>query len=285
MRHPFCRVLTTFAAVLPLGLVACATSTAPNFGPIVRVVTYNIGDVGGAPPAEAELRKVLEAKQPQDVVFLQEASDHSIVANLAVRSDLFDGQAEIHHVPSLRLAILTNLRTGECGSEALRGTARGYGWAWCEAIVESEKVLLVAVHLPAIEKDRDDRGFADTEGAGTFSLLMREWLLSNPRSAAADHLVRFLSHFPHHSLIVGGDFNTVPYMKTIRIMEKQLRDVLRGTDDFLTGSYWKVTAPPLPRVDFIFVSEHLSLLDSGVTQMKAGDHYPVWATLQLPACR
>jgi endonuclease/exonuclease/phosphatase (EEP) superfamily protein YafD len=78
-------------------------------------------------------------------------------------------------------------------------------------------------------------------------------------------------------VIVGGDFNTVPYSKAIRRMGTVFEDALWHTPDYLTGSYIKSTLPVDPRLDFLFYSKDLECLGASVVRRSAGDHYPVRA--------
>ena len=85
------------------------------------------------------------------------------------------------------------------------------------------------------------------------------------------------------SVVVAGDFNTVPFTKTIRFMNRHYDDALLGSGDYLTGTYRRVGGAILPRVDFIFHSTALSVVEARVIQERAGDHYPVYAELVFSA--
>ena len=82
-------------------------------------------------------------------------------------------------------------------------------------------------------------------------------------------------------VIIGGDFNTVPFSKAIRKMGKIYDDALWPSVDYLTGSYNKLSLPIKPRIDYIFHSPDLKRITASVIKESAGDHYPVRAVFDL----
>jgi len=82
-------------------------------------------------------------------------------------------------------------------------------------------------------------------------------------------------------VIIGGDFNTVPFSKAIRKMGKIYDDALWPSFDYLTGSYNKFSLPIKPRIDYIFHSPGLKCNTASVIKESAGDHYPIRAVFDL----
>lgn len=140
-------------------------------------------------------------------------------------------------------------------------------------------IRVVSVHLDPIPKNRDHAGFVGT--SSMIAQLVGEILLPTTRSAMAKEIMSWVANHRWPNVIIGGDFNTVPYSTAIRRMNRHYTDTLRGTRDYLRGTYWKVSGGPLPRVDFIFHSDEFQTINSRVIQIKAGDHYPVRAELVL----
>jgi endonuclease/exonuclease/phosphatase (EEP) superfamily protein YafD len=139
----------------------------------------------------------------------------------------------------------------------------------------------VAVHLRHIPKARNEQGFVQTGGGSMAGTLFREAVFPTVRSRAAHSITEWLSTWPVRRAIVAGDFNTVPFTRTIRRMNRRYEEALCGTGGYLSGTYWKVEGSILPRVDFIFHSEELDRRRAFVIEEKAGDHYPVYAEFNL----
>ena len=100
------------------------------------------------------------------------------------------------------------------------------------------------------------------------------------RSRSVDELLAWVSTRPHKDVIIGGDFNTVPFSKSIRAMGKVYKDAMQSSTDYLTGTYKKSSLPVEPRIDFIFHSGNIRCREASVARDSAGDHYPVRAVLE-----
>lgn len=71
-------------------------------------------------------------------------------------------------------------------------------------------------------------------------------------------------------VMVAGDFNTVPGARTIRHIEGLFQDVLWPGTGYLTGTYHKIAFPVAPRIDYIFVSDQLTVDHARVVRQSAG---------------
>jgi endonuclease/exonuclease/phosphatase family metal-dependent hydrolase len=86
---------------------------------------------------------------------------------------------------------------------------------------------------------------------------------------------------PDH-VVLGGDFNTIPFSKTVRQLCPGFDDVLWPSLDYFKGTYTKLDFPIAPRIDFLFVSADLRRKNARVIPKSPGDHFPVWADILIP---
>jgi len=138
----------------------------------------------------------------------------------------------------------------------------------------------ISVHLDPILKKRDAAGFATF----WFSLAGLAWdmVVPNRRSLAVAEMRRWLRQYEKGPIVLGGDFNTIPLTAAIRRMGLKYTDALLGSGQYFVGTYWKISSPIRPRVDFIFHSRQITVLDAAVLPISTGDHLPVTATIALP---
>jgi endonuclease/exonuclease/phosphatase family metal-dependent hydrolase len=72
-------------------------------------------------------------------------------------------------------------------------------------------------------------------------------------------------------VIIGGDFNTVPFSRAIRSMGRRYEDALWPSVDYFTGTYSMVKFPFKPRIDYIFHSGGMRVMAAGVIRDGGGD--------------
>jgi endonuclease/exonuclease/phosphatase (EEP) superfamily protein YafD len=96
-----------------------------------------------------------------------------------------------------------------------------------------------------------------------------------------ENLLRWLHSERVKKMIVAGDFNTFPYSKAVRRMNKALDDSLWQSLDYLSATYPKIAFPIKPRIDYIFHSSGLACQSARVIKDSAGDHYPVLAVFDV----
>ena len=131
-------------------------------------------------------------------------------------------------------------------------------------------------------KKRDNHGVVSFTGREIFEILRGEVFTDTNRTVSARVLVGALGTAAvSMPVIIGGDFNTVPGSRTIRQMTDHFKDALWPTLSYFIGTYHKVSFPVNPRIDYIFVSDGVAVLDAQVIKKSAGDHYPVKATMRL----
>jgi endonuclease/exonuclease/phosphatase family metal-dependent hydrolase len=261
-------------------LLSCASFGPPADGQSFTIVSYNIGDVTGSPADPGAVARALSEAGWADIYAFQEVWSHAHLDELK-RALRAAGAPRYHveYVRMMRLALFSRWPLEEC--RALRPDAMRwrYGAMRCVTAVRGHELAVVNVHLEPIPKRRDEGGFVRLRFGSAAATMMRETLGSNPRSRGAHAIIRWLSTWNAEYTVVAGDLNTVPFTRAIHRMNRVYDDALRGSGDYLTGSYWKVDSPVLPRVDFVFHSADLHPAAAAVIRRRASDHYPVWAEL------
>lgn len=272
--------ITITVIILILGSCTSAPDTADTS--VARVVTYNVGDVIGVPPTTGSVMKVLANAPWADVYVFQEVWDYEHLNRLYKALNVASGREyEVSYSRAMRLAVFSVAALRECRAYH-PGEVRGsYGTLLCRTSVGERELAVAGLHLPPLDKERGTAGNAKLGVVSATRTLFSETFFSNMRSRYARRIHRWLSTWDTETLVVAGDFNTVPFTKTIRYMNRHYNDVLAGSGDYLSGTYWRVGGAILPRVDFIFHSADLSVADAQVIREKAGDHFPVYAELQF----
>ena len=280
---------------------AAAPAAAPTHRAL-RVVTYNVGGAVSGPTPPGLVGGVLAGTSRADIYVLQEIWSREHLSGIA--EVLEAGEApggagkrgstpafDIAYAPSLRIGILSAVPLSDCRVLHPRGASWKYGAFRCEVAVspwaavaarhDAPALAVVGVHLDPIDKERTEAGLARMGFVRSAWAVLREALTSTSRSRAAREIESWLSSWDDERVIVAGDFNTVPFTRTIRHMNRHFEEALRGTGDYLDGTYWKVDGRILPRIDFIFYSGALERLDASIIETQAGDHYPVEAEFLL----
>lgn len=152
------------------------------------------------------------------------------------------------------------------------------GAAAVQSVAAGRSVVLCNVHLPPVEKTRDDEGYVRVGVGELARILYRELAGETERSRGVDALVDGLRSVPSDAVVVGGDFNTVFLAKAIRSMRKQFFDSVQSTPSFFRRSYSKIRTILPARVDYLFYRDSLAVEYSTIVHRTAGDHYPVVAT-------
>jgi endonuclease/exonuclease/phosphatase family metal-dependent hydrolase len=138
------------------------------------------------------------------------------------------------------------------------------------------------VHLDQIpSKRRLKNGYVEQTVEHTARQLKTEILDDTVRSCSIQELIAWVHGKEPQAVIIGGDFNTIPFSKAVRTMNATFDDALWPSKDYFTGTYFKIKSPLLPRVDYIFHSADLCVSNPGVIRISPGDHYPVRATFHI----
>lgn len=247
----------------------------------LRVVTYNIGDLNGQRPTAEDLVKVIKNKGVPDLILLQEVEDERQAATLSRALGLSHYVYAKSKEKESDLAIISRNALFRSDALSFKASNERHPVLVAELEVGGRKVLVCSVHFDRIEAVKINQDRVEVSLVTALRLLKEEVFDDTVRSRSAEELMMYITSRQYKNVIVGGDFNTVPYSKTIRIMEKGLNDALGSTSDYLTGSYRKSSLPVEPRVDFLFHSQNMESREASIIRETAGDHYPVRAVLEL----
>jgi len=243
----------------------------------LAVMTFNVGTFNSQRPDMGLVRRLIAEMGTPEVLLLQEVPGKKqavfLADNLKFQSCVFeyypsgkDGLAVISKHP------LKKLKTFYFG---------GYASLAAEADIEGEKVLLLSVHLERVKGVRVTETAVELPWKAAFKLFENEISQKTPRSRAVDEILSWISLQPYKNIIIAGDFNTIPFSKTIRKIDSKFKDSLWPGLDYLAGSYNKLSLPIEPRIDYIFHSPGLKRITASVIKESAGDHYPVRAVFDL----
>jgi endonuclease/exonuclease/phosphatase (EEP) superfamily protein YafD len=242
--------------------------------PRLRVMTYNIG---GLFANRAQLLALISANQP-DLVMLQEVHLRQVrwfarhlqlpYWRFAQYQSSQGGVAMLSRWPLGAAQVLT-FHHGRQGKVALAAPVFGSAaplWA-CS-------VHLEAPHLYEFGASVWQRG----------AFLWSEVFASTPRYQQVQELRAWLRQLPADAWIIGGDFNSVPFSRADRYLSEDFDDVLLQRPwRYLTGTYWQLkNAPVKPRIDFVYYSPRLRVVEAQVLQHKVSDHFPILAIFATP---
>lgn len=247
----------------------------------LSVMTYNVGTLHGTKVAFGEIVKAVKEGGAPDLLLLQEIPNEEMVVGIARSLGLgYHVYASYRaHGKGYGLAIVSSRPLFNPEMHYLNP----YGHA---ALIAEMKqgaglVLVCSVHLERVRSLKKEKDGFQMSWKEALNLLRREMTGETPRSGAVEELVALLNAHGTERVIVGGDFNTVPFSTAIRKMGKSYEDALWLRTGYLTASYKKVSFPIKPRIDYIFYSGEMSCRSASVIKQGGGDHYPVRAVLDI----
>ncbi len=248
------------------------------------VMTCNVGDVNRHEFPLAATTDQITAEGKPDILFLQEMPGGKPGAALEAALAYPYGRRVTRPLGKMAgLMVLSVYPIKDTREYQLPTHGKGAG-ALCTVMdIGSKIVTACSVHLDEVTpKKRDNRGVVSFTGREIFEILKGEVITDTNRTDSANALVGVLGRAAvSMPVILGGDFNTVPGSRTIRQMTDHFKDALWPTLSYFTGTYHKIAFPVNPRIDYIFVSDGVTVLDAQVIKKSAGDHYPVKATMRL----
>jgi endonuclease/exonuclease/phosphatase (EEP) superfamily protein YafD len=245
----------------------------------LRVMTYNVA--GMFVPDRVPLT-LMRSHRP-DLVLLQEARNTSHIMELgqalglsywhfAPYSKERGGVAILSRWPlgPIQLLFWDNSPQGKVALAAYVNSPVGHFWA-CSVHLDNP---LTTSHPSLLQK---------------ILFLWQEFFTTTLRTRQAQELSAWLLGLGGEGIILGGDFNSLPFAGADRHLRRYFLDALSiSQQQYFTGTFWGPPHTPiLPRIDFIYYSPHWEVVDAQVIQQKASDHFPVLALLspavQAPA--
>lgn len=288
MNAIFSSIARCLAAAVLLTLPWTPAAASPSAAAPITVATYNLrynnpGDGPNAWPARKEMVKALIRYHAFDIVGTQEGLADQ-VADLA-RMEEFDHvgvgrddgkHAGEHSAIFFRKSRFTLLDKGDFWlSETPERPSLGWDATCCNRLVSWARLR---------ERDSGRALFV-------FSLHFdHEGVVA--RRASADLVLRKVAEIARGApAIVVGDFNSTPDTPQMQAMAKAMRDAYRATQAppyGPAGTYngFRLDAPLLERIDYIFVDRQVEVLDYAVLtdaldRRYPSDHHPVVARVVL----
>ena len=250
----------------------------------LEVMTCNIGNLKGHQSLARE--KVVDYFKlcgVPDVLFLQEVLSEN-------EAEYFSKKLGLNYFVFLNdfkgtygIAILSKTPLTNHDRIYFKASQRGGGAHAADVMVghnlkgTSKKVRVVNVHLDSIEPLVIVDGKVEVTWSSILLFVKNEIFGDSVRSRSARELVQWLAEKGVDNIILGGDFNSVPFSKAIRIVGSRFDDVLWPSLKYLSGTYKRLDFPVAPRIDFLFLSSDLHCRQANVISRSSGDHFPVRA--------
>lgn len=248
----------------------------------LEVMTCNIGDL----KAQQRLKRgkvvdFFKRYDIPDVLFLQEVGNEK-------DAEYFSKKLGLKYYVFLRdfkgtygIAILSKTPLLNHDQIYFKASRRGGGAHAAEVMVGQEKVQVVNVHLDSVDPITIVGGKVEVNLRSVVWFIKNEILGDSVRSRSARELVQWLGEKKADHVILGGDFNSVPFSKAIRIIGSRFDDVMWPSLKYLSGTYKRLNFPVSPRIDFLFLSSNLRCRNALVLPFSPGDHFPVRALVEI----
>jgi len=268
-----------------LGLMALEDSNVTTTGPSLSVMTYNVGDIGTPLPSLENIVETIRKSGTPDVLFLQEAPSASAAAFLARQL----GMSSHIYFPYKETSGMAILAHGQLLNPQIlyfKASKMDRGAILAEMTFEGKPLALCSVHMDHISSViTASQKILRVPWKKGLSLIEQELVNETTRTRSTKELLSWPALQRYERVIIGGDFNTIPFSKTIRLMNGRFKDALWPSLEYFKGSYKKTTLPVAPRIDFIFASRGILALEASVGRETAGDHYPVRARFVMEGKR
>lgn len=255
-----------------------ALGPKPPADQTLSILTYNIGNYGFPTPKTEQVADIIRWNVVPDinVIFVQDASWNVKMKDLAESLGFTYFISGRKMSPLSHLGILSNIPLHNPDTIIFPSKSQRPG-ALCAKIHISDKtVLLCTVHLESMS-----RIIRKNKGHSLPRLMFNELFRNTSRSQSIDKLLTWIETKQYDAIIVGGDFNTFLFSKTIRAMTARFEDALWPSPDYFYGTYTRFDFPIKPRIDYIFHSPDVKCLEAEIIPITAGDHYPIRAVFDL----
>ncbi|SFF84393.1 Metal-dependent hydrolase, endonuclease/exonuclease/phosphatase family [Planifilum fulgidum] len=275
------KLLRGWLMVAVLGMLpafgAEAGDAVPPKGRAVKVLTYNIAH-GVGHDGRLDLDRIAGVirRSGADVVALQEVDKH-----WDARSDFVDQAAALGEKLNMRVrfAPIYSLDPPEPGKPR-----REYGLA----ILSRYPITRFKNHeLSRISSLEPEKGVQKLPGfpEAVINLHGRKihlfnthlsWLDPEVRLLEAEEMLEIMGS-ARHPVVLAGDMNALPDAPEIDRLREVLTDTFEAAGE---GDGYTFPVPdPVRRIDYIFASPDIRVLDSRVIEGEGSDHYAVLSTL------
>ncbi|TRZ87713.1 MAG: hypothetical protein D4R88_09050 [Methanosarcinales archaeon] len=254
-------------------------------GPGFTVLTCNIGieNCGSVPPKKLEeiSQWVLDVGRP-DILLLQEFMGGVEVEDLAARLGYRYCVSGRYLSSRTAQVILSDFPLSEADDLDFNSYNKGDAAVSAVAEVYGKRVLVCTLHLTTLRPKLDQDGNGSYTLKSLFKVTADEIFGETEHLQSTRRLLTWLKGKNWDAAVVGGDFNTVFLAKSIRLMTDAFDDALWPSMEYFHGTKTsKSGLPIIPRIDYIFHTEQLSVKSAAVLPQHIGDHLPVMAEIRI----
>ena len=267
---------------LVLGLIAgCAVvafcgTKSDSGGLQLTVVTYNAGTLSGERQSPNDVVDAVGKKGRPGLVLLQEVPDEAFLLRVGEDLGLSYHAFGVYRVNGKGYGLGILSRSALANPEMRWLKPCGHAVLTAQMVVGKRRLVVCSVHLERVRAAAQKKNGFELSWANAFRILKTELMSDTPRSIAVEKILNLEELNGSEEVIIGGDFNTVPFSTAVRLMGQRYRDALWPTLDYFTGTYTKVNFPVTPRIDYLFCSGGVKVRSAEVIRKSEGDHYPVW---------
>jgi endonuclease/exonuclease/phosphatase family metal-dependent hydrolase len=273
----FCALIIGFSAITRF--VSFNTPKVIKSNNLITLASYNLAKGSKLNKSDKnEFYDLLGKDFDHDVIFVQE-SNNNIVRQVKSRLQY----KEIVHFEGKNTLIITDHKILNSGPIDF-GT-RDNSAVWADISFNGKKVRLYSVHLASnnVTRIADDvrtgGELVEKETWGNVVTMMRRYNHSTKKRL--EQVEKILKHSStiDYPIVIGGDFNDVPQSYVYAQMTKGLLDAFTEKGNGM-GTSFNGSIPSL-RIDYLFVSDHFSVLNFNTRKEKYSDHYPIETELIL----
>lgn len=265
-------------------MAGCLTNGEVSLSPrsSFSVMTFNAGDFDRCPQA-AQIAQVVKTAGVPDIILFQELQEGLQTSELLARLKYpYHAAIPYRYIKGDSIAIFSRYPIEQTDKLYFRNS-RDRSAALCGVVrPNGTPVLICSVHLDEIQsKHRQKNGYVNQSFSQSCDQIKTETFGKTSRCLGVNELIPWLKNKGYKNVVVGGDFNTIPFSTAIREMSNEYEDSLWPSWDYFSGTYFKIISPILPRIDYIFHTSKLKATASKIIKQSSGDHYPVFATFNI----
>jgi len=246
------------------------------------IITYNVHLFNyykwqGREFTHRKIFSLIKSKNP-DLLFMQEFLDNKKVKSFKLFSTLFPYNTVSYNSNTVKAGLVIFSKFPIISSGKIKYKDQAFA-IYSDIKIGQDTLRFINVHLRSIYLTKTDYNsldslkFKDSRLKKIVDKLTKGYIERSKEVKILTNLID-TTHYP---IVLCGDFNDTPLSYTYTQISKRLVDafIIAG---FGLGSTYKQLLPIL-RIDYIFVSDDLQILDYNKIKVNFSDHYPLWAEI------
>lgn len=148
--------------------------------------------------------------------------------------------------------------------------------------LENDTIRIINVYLSSVHIDKklvkqaaSLEGFEESSG----TIITKLFTGFNKHKKEVDKIREYIQRSPH-PVILGGDFNAVPYSYEYFNLRRGLNDAFTGAGSGMATTFHEYRFPL--RIDYLFHSPQIKATHFQIKKVNYSDHFPIIAEFQLP---